>query len=161
MSSFKTIELPSIETMGSSDGFSNLEQAKQLLLNQAATVQEAFLAFADECATLLDQAEAMVATVGDSDPVMVDERLNELVAKASTVGYYRAEAETFLNIYEMLGHCPKQKTLNDIDRKRHAEIASAIPKLLLEKLRNVEKWLEKKISVSQSILKKEVNRPIR
>lgn len=161
MNKFRAIELPTIEIMGTSDGRDNLRKARELLLDQASVVHESFGAFTDECVHLLDEAEEMIGNTGDSDPVSIDDRLNRLVAKAETIGYYRSEAETFLNIYEMLGHCPKQKDITDKDRVRHVEIASVMPKLLVEKLRNVEKWLEKKISVGQSILKKETNRPLR
>ena len=104
------------------------------------------------------EADKLIKKQFDNDPSQLELDLDEYVSYSYSISQLVTDAQTFVNIYEVIHHIPKSKEISESDRTKYINIKVTFPRNLLAKLKVIEESLGRKISVGQSILKLEANR---
>lgn len=152
------IKIPEINTK---DSGITLSLAKNEMNTRKQLLESQFKSFKLELKETIVDIEKTISLNSDVEPVQLETDLNDWVSYAYWVGKALADANDYLSLFQLLSFCPKSKDLSENDRKAIVELGTIVPRNLLSKLKVLERALERKISVGQSILRYETARYVR
>lgn len=149
------------ETIKVANNLDEINRLQGSLLKKKLDIDASFLAFKSKAEKAMNKVDSIVSTNFNHDPSMLEESLEETVAISHTIGQYLVRAEYFLTLYELMHFLPKSKDASENDRKLFTSVKVAPQTILTNQLKQIDKKLEKKITIGQSILKYETNRLMR
>ncbi len=124
-------------------------------------IDKEFDVFFKDAQTQAVAAENIIKTPFDKDPAALSDDLDNCIQHSYAIGQLVADAQSFLQVYEILHYTPKSKEYADPDRKKFTEIKILKQRNLLSKLKVIEEKIDKKVSVGQSIFRYETARYVK
>jgi hypothetical protein len=143
------------------DKYSLVDHIKALKEKQQK-LNAQFDKFEKETALILKEAKKQIEVPMSGNLELLEKHLDTLIPLSLTTGETLIRASNWLILFEVLYYAPKSKELpNDFDRKLQITINTLKQNTLVSKLKNVNKKIDNKISVAQSMLKSEVSKTFR
>lgn len=110
---------------------------------------------------IIDNAKKHISKPYGQNPEALSEDLMTAASLASTLDSFISTVQSMLDVYSILYYTPKSKENTEADRKLFFESRTILIRTFLNQLKALEDKLSKKISIGQSILRYETNRPFK
>ena len=101
-------------------------------------IDKEFDVFFKDAQTQAIEAENIIKTSFDKDPAVMEDSLDECIQHSYAIGQLVVDAQSFIQVYEILHYTPKSKEYADPDRKRFTEIKMLKQRNLLNKLKIIK-----------------------
>lgn len=139
-------------------GLDRILEAQKAAKESREDLDKEWVVFQKESFNAIAEVEKCMDLKSDTDPVQIENDLNDWVSYSYWTGKAIAQSLDFISTYELIYFSPKSKELSEGDRRMIVDIGTLPQRSLLNKLKVLEKALERKISVGQSILRYETAR---
>lgn len=105
---------------------------------------------------VIEKADKLLNLSIDNDPNTIIDDISDLLKMRHTVESYYCDATSFVNLFKIIHYIPKRQHVTEADRELYMNIKLIYQARITDQLESKVDILKSRISVFQSVLKKQV-----
>lgn len=134
----------------------NLSKLQNYYKGQYTNVLGEWSTFLPNVIKVMEEADKLLNLNIDNDPNTIIDDISDLLKMRHTIESYYCDAISFVNLFKIIHHMPKRQNVMEADREQYINTKLLLQALIADELERKIDILKSRISVFQSVLKKQV-----
>lgn len=134
----------------------DLSKLQNYYRGQITSILGEWTTFLPNVEKVIEDADKLLNLSIDNDPNTIIDDISDLLKMRYTVESYYCDAVSFVNLFKIVHYIPKRPNVTEADRELYINTKLLYQAMIADKLESKVEILKSRISVFQSVLKKQV-----